>query len=158
MPAMGIDLLPTLVHQAGISVPKDRKIDGHDLFELLEDTSETGLAYTRPLFFFHDYAFEAVRVGNWKYLETNYSYTWPIPLQHPSYVTNQFVGKHSPSDSDTIIDRLDTWPKLYYLKNSPSESYNLSSINGDKVTEMQQVLSSFRDDFLENPRGWLEKP
>lgn len=158
IPAMGIDLLPTLLSEAGISNPKDRIIDGANLFELLEDSSEASLAYTRSLFFFHDYAFEAVRVGNWKYLETNYSYTWPIPLQHPNYVTNEFVGKYSPSDGDTIIDRLDTWPKLYYLKNSPSEAYNLSSRNEDKVNEMQQVLSTFRDDFLNNPRGWIEKP
>lgn len=158
MPAMGIDLLPTLVAEAGVSIPKDRKIDGMNLLELLNDTSETSLAYTRPLFFFHDYAFEAVRVGNWKFMETNYSYTWPIPLEHPKYVTSQYVSKYSPPESDTVINRLDNWPKLYYLKDNSSESYNLSSRHDQKVEEMQQMLSEFRNDFLTNPRGWLDKP
>lgn len=156
VPAMGIDLLPTLVAEAGVSVPKDRVIDGMNLFEILEDTSNTGIAHDRPLFFFHDYAFEAVRMGDWKYLETNYSYTWPIPLEHPSYVTKEFVSKYSPADSDTAINRLDNWPKLYNLKDSPHESYNLHSRNEAKSEEMQRVLSEFRKDFENNPRGWIE--
>ena len=35
--------------------------------------------------------FEAVRIGDWKFIETNYSYTWPIPLEHPNYATKEFV-------------------------------------------------------------------
>ena len=157
IPAMGIDLLPTLLAEAGVSLPNDRKIDGENLFKLLADTTESGLAYSRPLFFFHDYAFEAVRVGNWKYLETNYSYTWPIPLQHPDYVTNEFVGTYSPAGSDTAVNRLDNWPKLYYLKDSPHESYNLATREEEKVQQMQKVLFEFRNDFLENPRGWVRE-
>lgn len=155
IPAMGIDLLPTLLSEAGVSLPKDRIIDGQNLFELLKDSAENGMASTRPLFFFHDYAFEAVRVGKWKYLETNYSYTWPIALQHPNYVTNEFVGKYSPANSDTVIDRLDSWPKLYNLNNARHESYNLHSRNGAKSEELQQLLTSFRKEFLNNPRGWV---
>lgn len=156
VPAMGIDLLPTLLSEAGVSLPKDRVVDGHNLFELITDTGELGLASTRPLFFFHDYAFEAVRVGNWKYLETNYSYTWPIPLQHPSSFTNDFVGKYRPVEGDTAVDRLDTWPKLYNLKEDSHEAYNVHTRNGVKSVEMQQILSEFRQDFLDNPRGWVE--
>jgi uncharacterized sulfatase len=157
VPAMGIDLLPTLVSEAGVSIPKDRKIDGLNLFELMADSSSSSQAYSRPLFFFHDYAFEAVRVGKWKYLETNYSYTWPIPMQHPNYVTNEFVGKYSPADSDTAIDRLDSWPKLYNLELTEAEAYNLATRNQAKVSEMQQVLSEFREDYLKKPRGWKNK-
>ena len=155
IPAMGIDLLPTLIAEAGVSLPKDRIIDGENLFELLSDS--TGFAKTRPLFFFHDYAFEAVRMGDWKFLETNYSYTWPIPLEHPNYVTKEFVSKYSPSESDTAINRLDNWPKLYNLKESPHESYNLNSRYVAKSKEMQSVLSDFRNDYLNNPRGWIDK-
>ena len=154
VPAMGIDLLPTLVSQAGVSLPNDRKIDGVNLFDLLSDTSELSIAMTRPLFFFHDFAFEAVRIGDWKYLETNYSYTWPIPLEHPNYETSGFVSEYSPSDNDTSIARLDNWPKLYNLKHSWSESYNLHSANPEKGAEMQRVLTEFRIEFLNNPRGW----
>lgn len=156
IPAMGIDLLPTLVTEAGVSLPKDRVIDGANLFELLNDSSSTRKATTRPLFFFHDYAFEAMRIGHWKYLETNYSYTWPIPLEHPNYVTKEFVSKYSPADNDTSIQRLDNWPKLYNLKDDDTESYNLASRNNQKVKEMQRILTEFRNDFLENPRGWVD--
>ncbi|TNF31390.1 MAG: hypothetical protein EP314_00885, partial [Bacteroidetes bacterium] len=156
IPAMGIDLLPTLAAEAGVSVPKDRKIDGQNLFLLLEDTSVTGLAYTRPLFFFHDYSFDAVRIGKWKYIGSNYSYTWPIPLQHPDYATNEFVGRYVPENQDTSIARLDEWPKLYDMNSGMSESYNLASRNRHQVMLMEDVLSEFREDFLENPRGWKD--
>ncbi len=156
IPAMGIDLLPTLLAEAGVSPPKDRIIDGKNLFELLNDSSKTGISSTRPLFFFHDYAFEAVRVGDWKYLETNYSYTWPIPLEHPNYATKEFVSKYSPADRDTSINRLDDWPKLYNLKESPYEAYNLYSRHGEQAVEMQRTLTEFRNEFLKNPRGWVE--
>jgi hypothetical protein len=142
--------------EAGISLPKDRIIDGHNLFEILEDTSQTGIGNTRPLFFFHDYAFEAVRIGDWKFIETNYSYTWPIPLEHPNYATKEFVPTYSPPEKDTTINRLDNWPKLYNLKVSPSESYNLSTRNEEKVEKMNGVLTEFKTDFLGNPRGWKE--
>jgi len=154
-PAMGIDLLPTLVAEAGVSLPKDRKIDGINLFELLADT--TNFVSTRPLFFFHDYAFEAVRMGDWKFIETNYSYTWPIPLEHPNYATKGFVPTYTPPEKDTTINRLDNWPKLFNLKTSPYESYNLHTRHKAKSQEMQRVLSAFKKDFLDNPRGWVDR-
>ena len=154
IPAMGIDLLPTFLAEVGVSLPTDRIIDGHDLFQIIDDTTGTGLSSTRPLFFFHDYSFEAVRIGNWKYLETNYSYTWPIPLQHPASFTNDFVGKYNSATGDTSVDRLDSWPKLFNLDENQSESYNLASRNAEQAKKMQNVLTEFRNEFLENPRGW----
>ncbi|MCF8275534.1 MAG: sulfatase-like hydrolase/transferase [Flavobacteriales bacterium] len=156
IPAMGIDLLPTLVAEAGVSLPKDRIIDGRNLFDILADSSETGLGRNRPLFFFHDYAFEAVRMGDWKFIETNYSYTWPVPLEHPNYSTKEFVPTYSPPEKDTTINRLDNWPKLYNLKESPYEAYNLNTRNEQKGKDMQRVLTEFRNEFLKNPRGWRE--
>ncbi|MFT4545635.1 MAG: arylsulfatase A [Bacteroidia bacterium] len=156
VPAMGIDLLPTLMAAAGISLPKDRIIDGHNLFDILADTTKTGLAYSRPLFLFHDYAFEAVRIGDWKFIETNYSYTWPIPLEHPNYTTSEYVPTYTPPEKDTTINRLDNWPKLYNLKDSPYESYNVATRQEKKVEEMRNVLSQFKKNFLGNPRGWVK--
>lgn len=152
IPAMGIDLLPTLAHAAGVSLPSDRIIDGHNLLHLLADSSK--LAGNRPLFFFHDYAFEAVRMGDWKFIETNYSYTWPIPLEHPNYVTKNFVPGYKPLNNDTVVNRLDSWPKLYNLTQHPYESYNLHTHHPKQSQEMKRVLTQFRTDFLENPRGW----
>ena len=102
--------------EAGISLPKDRVIDGHNLFEILADTTENGLANTRPLYLFHDYAFEAVRIGDWKFIETNYSYTWPVALEHPNYATKAFVPEYSPANSDTSINRLDKLAKTLQPK------------------------------------------
>jgi ABC-type lipoprotein release transport system permease subunit len=97
-----------------------------------------------------------VRIGDWKYLETNYSYTWPIPLEHPSYVTKDFVSKYSPADRDTAINRLDNWPKLFYLKENAAESYNLYSRQPEKAAKMKQTLSDFRTNYENNPRGWFD--
>ena len=143
--------------QAGVSLPKDRIIDGTNLFELLADTSGNSVASSRPLFFFHDYAFEAVRMGDWKFIETNYSYIWPVPLEHPNYATKGFVPTYSPPENDTTINRLDNWPKLYNLKSSPYEAYNLHTRNEEKSQEMHRVLSEFKVEFLDNPRGWIER-
>ena len=96
------------------------------------------------------------RIGDWKYLQTNYSYTWPVPLEHPNYETKGFVPTYSPPEKDTTINRLDNWPKLYNLKVSPSESYNLSTRNQKQVEQMDRVITEFRNDFLSNPRGWVD--
>jgi hypothetical protein len=108
------------------------------------------------LFLFHDYAFEAVRIGDWKFIETNYSYTWPIPLEHPNYTTSEYVPTYTPPEKDTTINRLDNWPKLYNLKDSPYESYNVATRQEKKVEEMRNVLSQFKKNFLGNPRGWVK--
>lgn len=156
VPGTGVDLLPTFIAEAGVSLPKDRKYDGHNLFEILNDTSTNSIGYKRPIYFFHDFSFEAVRIGDWKYIEANNSYNWPIPLENPKYITREYVPKYSPENSDVSVYRLDDWPKLYNVKESPHESYNLSTRHVKVKEELAQTLKEFREDFLKNPRGWVE--
>ena len=47
---------------------------------MLDRTRREADVGERPLFFFHDYDVEAVRVGRWKYIDRNSHYVWPAPL------------------------------------------------------------------------------
>jgi len=59
-----IDVLPTLVRLAGGEVPRDRTIDGKDIWPLLSGQTKT--SPHDALFYFNDLNLEAVRSGSWK--------------------------------------------------------------------------------------------
>jgi arylsulfatase A-like enzyme len=68
-PAMNTDLFPTLLALAGLPLPPDRAIDGHDLSPLLEGGA---LPHPEPLYFFPTLSSlpGAVRLGRFKYLRS----------------------------------------------------------------------------------------
>ncbi|MGI9591163.1 MAG: sulfatase-like hydrolase/transferase [Myxococcota bacterium] len=68
-PAMNTDLFPTLLALAGLPLPPDRVIDGHDRTVLLEGRGDAADA---PIFFFPttDSLPGAVRQGRFKYLRS----------------------------------------------------------------------------------------
>ena len=77
-PAMLINLFPTFMELAGLTLPADRTIDGSSLWSILSGGADN--LKDRPLYFFHDFDLEAVRQGDWKYYENLSTYTWPMPL------------------------------------------------------------------------------
>ena len=62
--ASAMDLLPTLVNVAGGNVPKDRKLDGHDMADLL--FTDTGSSDYECFCYYSRNNLEAVRCGRWK--------------------------------------------------------------------------------------------
>ncbi len=61
----GMDVMPTLASIAGVDVPKDRVIDGHDITPLM--TGQDGEATPWDDFFYYKQRdLEAVRCGKWK--------------------------------------------------------------------------------------------
>ena len=153
-PAMNIDLFPTLLRLAGLALPDDRVIDGVDLWPVLSD-QPTGLG-ERPLFFFHDYDVEAVRVGPWKYIGRNSHYVWPAPLDKADTPGGKLLtGRdYRPPESAKSVPTLGTWPLLYDLRRDPEEAYNVAERHPAVVRELAQRLERWRDAFRENPRGW----
>ncbi|HXK65571.1 MAG TPA: hypothetical protein PK348_04835, partial [Spirochaetota bacterium] len=78
---MNIDFFPTVCNLAGLTLPKDRIIDGKDLMPLL-----TGKSKQSPhdaLYFFHYREIEGIRSGRWKYIRYNNTRGWPVPLDKP---------------------------------------------------------------------------
>lgn len=151
-PVMNIDFLPTFAALAGLQVPQDRTIDGRDLSPVLAG-EEHNLAQ-RPLFFYHDYDVEGVRVGDWKYLASNSHYVWPNPLDKPDSVAGRMLSirDYSPPDSDESIPTLGYWPLLYHLGRDPIEAYNVAKHYPEKRERLAATLDNWKRDFYRDPR------
>jgi uncharacterized sulfatase len=154
VPAMNIDLFPTFLALAGLDPPTDRVIDGVDLWPVLAgegiDLAE------RPLFFFHDYDVEAVRVGSWKYIDRNSHYVWPAPLDKTDTPAGKLAtGRdYQPPGATESVPTLGTWPLLYELRRDPGEAYNVAELHAEVAVDLRRRLEAWREDFRENPRGW----
>ena len=150
--ARALSLIPFAL--AGLSLPNDRVIDGVDLRPVLGDP-DTRLA-ERPLYFFHDYDVEAVRVGPWKYIDRNSHYVWPAPLDKPDTPGGKLLtGRdYQPPGSAESVPTLGTWPLLYELERYPEVAYNVAESHPERARELGERLEAWRDAFLRNPRGW----
>ena len=153
-PAMSIDLFPTFTGLAGLSLPNDRVIDGVDLAPLLSGQQKALAA--RPLYFFHGYDVEGVRVGPWKYLASNSHYIWPVPLDKLDNLAGVMGAGHNyhPPGTDESIPTLGTWPLLYHMPRDPEEAYNVAKMHPDIAQSFGERLDRWREEFYANPRGW----
>jgi uncharacterized sulfatase len=157
LPAMHIDLFPSFLALAGLSLPDDRVIDGVDLSPVwIGERSDVG---ERPLYFFHDYDVEAVRVGRFKYIDRNSHYVWPSPLDKRDTPAGQLLtGRdYRPPGSAEAVPTLGTWPLLYDLERDRREAYNVAESHPRRVRQLGERLASWRADFAANPRGWHEE-
>jgi uncharacterized sulfatase len=154
VPAMNIDLFPTLLGLAGLPPPDDRVIDGVDLSAIW--TGRGATPGERPLYFFHDYDVEAVRVGRWKYLDRNSHYVWPAPLDKTDTPGGRLLSgrDYRPPGSAGSVPTLGTWPLLYDLERDPGEAYNVAASHPELVRALRARLEAWRAAFRENPRGW----
>ncbi len=153
-PAMGIDLFPTLLRLAGVGLPSDRVIDGSDIWPLLSGDTD-GLP-ERPLYLFHEFDVEGVRVGDWKYLRDISHWTWPLPLDKRDNFAGRIAGArdYTPPGTEIRIPTLGTWPRLFQVRRDQGESYDVVKKYPDKAEEMGALLEAWTREFYENPRGW----
>jgi len=156
-PAMNIDLFPTFLGLAGLALPSDRTVDGADLWPVL--SGERAALDERPLYFFHDYDVEAVRLGRWKLLERNSHYVWPAPLDKQDTPAGQLLTSrnYTPPGGSESVPTLGTWPLLYELGRDPAEAYNVAEKHPDVADRLARELREWRSEFLANPRGWRER-
>jgi uncharacterized sulfatase len=156
VPAMNIDLFPTLLGLAGVSLPRDREIDGVDLGPLLTGAGDGSDVAERPLYFFHDDDVEAVRLGPWKYIDRNSHYVWPAPLDKPDTPGGKLLAgrDYRPPGASESVPTLGTWPLLYRLDRDPDEAYNIADSRPERARQLGEILEAWRSAFRENPRGW----
>ncbi|MBW2315546.1 MAG: sulfatase-like hydrolase/transferase [Deltaproteobacteria bacterium] len=152
-PAMNIDLFPSFVGLAGLSLPSDRVIDGVDLWPVL--AGERAELDERALYFFHDYDVEAVRVGPWKYIDGNSHYVWPAPLDKTDTPAGRLLtGRdYQPPGSAASVPTLGTWPLLYDLSRDREEAYNVAKSHPDVVRALGGRLEAWRAAFRDDPHG-----
>jgi arylsulfatase A-like enzyme len=154
-PAMNIDLFPTLLRLAGLELPKDRIIDGRDLWGVMSgaDPQEPHEA----LLFFDDKVIDGVRSGPWKYYRYVDRYFWPVPLDKPVSFPGRRAEKYTYTDPNTgkslrlVVDH----PMLYDLRTDPYEAYNLIDRQAEQGKRMLDYIEKWEQDFFTNPRGWL---
>lgn len=158
-PAMNIDLFPTLLAVAGLAPPSDRVIDGIDILPVLEGNAAASAAIAdRPLFFFHEYAVEAVRRGRWKYIADISHYTWPVPIDK----NDTFAGRsansrdYRPAGGGAAVPTLGTWPLLYDMERDRDEAYNVARRHPDVVQRLGAELDEWERAFHAAPRGWKD--
>lgn len=132
VPAMTIDILPTVAHLIGADLP-DHKIDGKNIWPLIAgeaDASSPQEAY----FFYYGSQLQAMRMGRWK-LHFPHAYrslngrpggTGGIPV---AYSQNK-VGL-----------------SLFDMKNDPGESTDVAARHKDIVDRMQALANVMRKDL-----------
>lgn len=110
-----LDILPTLLHQAGVAVPADRPIDGVDITEVLTGKKEA----IRDIIYYYDSdRLYAIRKGSWKaHFSTHSGYSPEPAVVHAT-------------------------PLLYNIENDPSEKEEVGSSYPDIIATFKQLYAT----------------
>jgi uncharacterized sulfatase len=139
-PAMNIDLFPTCLALAGLTLPVDRLIDGRDISALL--TQSGAKSPHEALYFYHHGHLEGVRSGPWKYFRSLNHYVWPMPV-------NKKIG---PINHHTTGPS----PLLFNLDTDPGEAYNLINRYPERGRKLEEKMVHWERTLAENPGGWVK--
>lgn len=137
-PAMNIDVFPTMLTLAGLTLPSDRVIDGVSMVELLTHP-EVPPSVPRDLYFYHQGTLESMRSGDWKFIRSINHYVWPLPV-------NQKLGWLSRQTSGPL-------PLLYNLKTDPGEAYNLAGRYPERVKALTDAMARWDASMASNLFG-----
>ncbi len=123
LPHSTIDLLPTILDLADISLPGDRTLDGrsfaHELFNISKSETQP-----EPFFYHGPQLVHAVRLGPWKL--------------------------HVHTSSQTQNDYFDgELPLLFNLDADPSEKYNLAKDQPKKVRQLTRLIEKHSRQLIE---------
>jgi uncharacterized sulfatase len=138
-PAVNLDLFPTCLAAAGLTLPTDRLIDGRDLTPLL-----TGASDESPhefLYLYHQGELEGIRFGRWKYVRSTSHYTWPMP-------NNKKLGTLTDHTTGPL-------PLLFDLASDPGEAYNLAERHPEVVARLDAAMTEWDAKMEANPLGSL---
>jgi arylsulfatase A len=144
VPAMTIDLLPTIARLAGAELPKDRIIDGRDIGPLLEGKRKGEVH--EVLYFYWGYELHGVRSGKWK-----------LHVPHPSKeVTAPASGGMAGTAKEIRVEL-----SLYDLEKDVGETKNVAERNPEVVARLMRLVEEAREDIgdsLTNRKGKNVRP
>jgi arylsulfatase A-like enzyme len=130
-PAMTIDLLPTIAKLASAEVPKDRIIDGLDIWPMLSDGRETRSPHD-ALYFYWGKELHAVRSGKWK-----------LHLPHPYQHLESAGGDGAPGRY--VRQSLEL--SLFDLEKDVGETRNVAGKYPDVVKQLMSFVERARADL-----------
>jgi arylsulfatase A len=135
--AMTMDILPTAARLAGTEPPRDRTIDGRDIWPLMSGQTGAKSPHT-ALFYYWDRRLEAVRSGRWK-LHLPHDYPHPDPPGSGSK-----PGKYA------------TWKigsELFDLEADLRETNNMAAHHPEVVQRLQALAERCREDLGDSATG-----
>jgi arylsulfatase A-like enzyme len=109
-----MDLLPTFCALAGTKPPADRKLDGHDLSDVL--TGKSAKSPRQEVFYWRSSELYAVRSGPWKM----------HLIIDEAFAVGSKPRKPAP-------------PELYHLDTDPSEKHDVARQHPDVVARLKQL-------------------
>ena len=128
--ATTMDVLPTLAALAGGNAPRDRVVDGRDIFDLMHG-KEGAKSPTETFYYYAHTQLMAVRSGKWK-----------LHLPRKVNTMQRWDVFHRESD---IVDF--TKPLLYDLAQDQGEKHNLAGKHPEKVRELTGLAERARNDI-----------
>ncbi len=136
-----LDLLPTFATLAGISPPKDRKIDGYEIEDLMAG-EEGAKSPNQAFYYYYGEQLQAVRSGRWKLY---------LPLDKKKHRGKQAASRPA---------------KLYDLVEDLQEKTNLLKRHPKVVQDLLRLARRARIDIgdlgiagrNQRPAGFVEKP
>jgi len=130
-PAMGIDLLPTILGLLDLDPPSDRIIDGVDIMPLLKDGSAPE---REALSFYWSNMLGGIRVGDYKL-----------------HVRRPLLVGYAPAP---LMLQMPLGPMLFDLSRDPGESYDVGPLRPEIRARLSGLIESTRADDAANPRGF----
>ena len=122
-----MDLLPLFCGLAGVEVPQDRKLDGHNVLPILK--GEQNESPHKRLYYYNGTNLQAVREGAWK-------------LHLPRTADDQpFWAKKANKHRELVT--LDE-PLLYNLKDDVRESNDVADQHPEIIARLQQIAEEAR--------------
>ncbi|MEL6107520.1 MAG: sulfatase [Planctomycetota bacterium] len=140
-----MDLLPTLTKLAGGETPKDRVIDGKDIWPLLA-AKPGATSPHEALFYLRGRSVQGVRVGHWKYR---------IATEKPPKEKRSKRQRSSDKNSKKI--NVET---LYNLSEDLGEQTNLIMEHAEIAAKMKMRIEEFERELRQNtrPAGSASQP
>ncbi len=137
-----MDLLPTFARLAGAGLPKDRAIDGHDIWPLLAGEPGAKTPY-EAFYYYHQGQLQAVRSGQWKLY---------LPLK-------KRLGRAARPKRPGQVE-------LYDLYADVGENTNLADRHPEVVARLMQLAEKAREHLgdldrpgkAQRPAGFVDHP
>jgi arylsulfatase A-like enzyme len=137
LPAMTIDLLPTLAGLAGAPISTERTIDGLNIWPLLAG-QRAAKAPHDALYFYWGRELHAIRSGKWK-----------LHLPHPYQALEQSGADGAPGK----YVRKEIELSLFDLELDPDETTNVAGANPAVVKKLQEYVERAREDLGDTLTG-----
>ena len=130
-----MDFLPTFARLAGVELPTDRVIDGHDIWPLLSGEAGAGSPYTE-FYYYRARQLHAVRSGKWKlHVPHRYSAT---EIEGAVIANDGSVGRYA---------RGEIGLSLYNLDQDPAETTNVANEFPDVVQRLLGLIELAREEL-----------